>query len=193
MISSIVPAIVSPPPYLLKPSGIGLFILSSFVGIVVAYPLAGPLTDLLSQAITRMSRDKVHRPEHRIPALIVPFIIAPPGLLLFAYILAKGGSIYVAAVGFAMQLSALVFVPAVTLSVVMDGWPESGSEALVLINAGKNLVAFGITVAASRWLASEGLVKMFWEMAGMQWAILIFAIPLMFFGPWLRQKSLWLV
>jgi hypothetical protein len=193
MISTIAPQLLGPPPYLFKASGIGLFALSSFLGIVIAYPVAGPLTDVLSRYLRRVSSAGVHIPEYRMPALIMPFIIAPPGLLLFAYTLANGGSVYAAATGYAMQISALVFVPSVVLSVVVDGWPATGPEALVLINAGKNAVAFGFTLSIPTWLEHEGLVKMFWELAGIQWAILALAVPLYFIGPWARSKTLWIV
>lgn len=79
------------------------------------------------------------------------------------------------------------------LSVVVDAYPRSGSEALVLINAGKNLVAFGMTVKSNSWLVSEGVVKMFWEVVALQWAVLIFGLPLYFTGPWLHKKTLFLV
>lgn len=189
MISTLNPQLLAPPPYLFKASGLGLFSLASFIGIIVGYPIAGPFTDLLSRVFARRSRSEHHVPEHRMPALIVPFIICPPGLMLFAYIISENRSVYVAAVGSAMQIAGLVFVPSVVLSVVVDAWPESGSEAVVLINAGKNAVAFGITLSTPKWLLSEGLVKMFWEMAGIQWAVLALALPLYFFGPWLRRKS----
>jgi hypothetical protein len=187
------PQLLSPPPYLFSSSALGLFSLSSFIGIVVAYPIAGPLTDSLSRFFDRRSRDEMHIPENRIPALIMPFLIAPPGLLLFAYIISEQKSVYAAAVGYAMQISGLVFVPSVVLSVVVDGWPATGSEALVLINAGKNLVAFGVVLGISDWLAKEGVVKMFWEIAAIQWAVLVLGIPLYFFGPWARRKFAWLV
>ena len=193
MIATIAPQLLMPPPYLFKSSGIGLFALSSFLGIVIAYPIAGPLTDALSRFFGRRSHAEVHVPEFRLPALIMPFIIAPPGLLLFAYTISHGGSYYSAAAGYAMQISALVFVPSVVLSVVVDGWPATGSEALVLINAGKNAIAFALTLSTPKWLMKEGLVKMFWEMAAIQWAILALAVPLYFFGPWVRMKSMWVV
>ncbi len=155
----------------------------------MGYPIAGPLTDLLSRTFARRSRDEHHVPEHRMPALIVPFLICPPGLLLYAYIVSEQKSVYVAAVGYAMQIAGLVFVPSVVLSVVVDAWPASGSEAVVLVNAGKNAVAFGITLSTPKWFASEGLVKMFWEMAGIQWAVLALGLPLFFFGPWVRRKA----
>lgn len=193
IIATIAPQLLSPPPYLFKASGIGLFALASFLGIIVAYPIAGPFTDYISRFFERRSRAEVHIPEYRMPALVMPFLIAPPGLLLFAYTLAHGGSEYSAAAGYAMQVSALVFVPSVVLSVVVDGWPANGSEALVLINAGKNAVAFGVTLSAPSWLAREGLIKMFWEMAAIQWVVLALAVPLYLLGPWARTKTFWLV
>ncbi|KAM3079820.1 hypothetical protein ACMFMF_003240 [Clarireedia jacksonii] len=191
--SSVMPQLLYPPPYLFTASALGLFSLSSFIGIIVAYPIAGPFTDFLSRFFDRRSRSEMHIPENRMPALIIPFLIAPPGLLLFAYIINQQGSVYSAAVGYAMQVSGLVFVPSVVLSVVVDGWPSTGSEALVLINAGKNLVAFGVTLGISDWLKKEGLVKMFWEIAAMQWAVLVLGVPLYFCGPWTRRKFAWLV
>ncbi|OBT98402.2 hypothetical protein VE01_03142 [Pseudogymnoascus verrucosus] len=193
IIATVAPQLLSPPPYLFKASGIGLFALSSFLGIVIAYPIAGPFTDYMSRFLRQRSHGETHIPEYRMPALLMPFLIAPPGLLLFAYTLAHGGSAYAAAAGYAMQVSALVFVPSVVLSVVVDGWPATGSEALVLINAGKNTVAFGVTLSIPIWLAREGLIKMFWEMAAIQWAILVLAVPLYVLGPWARKKTFWLV
>ena len=191
IIAALGPQFFSPPPYLLSSSGLGLFTLGSFLGILIGYPIAGPLTDLLSRKMTTL-RGR-HEPEHRMPALIIPFIICPPGLLLFAYIVGKHGDIYTAAVGNAMQTAALVFVPSVVLSVVVDAYPQTGSEALVLINAGKNLIAFGITVSCSKWLSREGLVPMFWQMAAVQWAVIALGVPLFFFGPWLRKKTAFLI
>lgn len=193
IIATLSPQFLSPPPYLFKPSGIGLFALSSFLGIVIAYPIAGPFTDYISRYLGRRSDGEVHIPEDRMPALVMPFLIAPPGLLLFAYTMAHQDSVYAAATGYAMQVSAMVFVPSVVLSVVVDGWPSAGSEAVVLINAGKNAVAFGFTTATPTWLAREGLVKMFWEMAAIQWVILALAVPLYFWGPWARKMTMWLV
>ncbi|KAF5000589.1 hypothetical protein F66182_16240, partial [Fusarium sp. NRRL 66182] len=71
MVSTIAPSILFPPPYLLQPSGVGLFSLASFIGIVVAYPIAGPLTDSLSRALRRRYHSETHNPEDRLPALIV--------------------------------------------------------------------------------------------------------------------------
>ena len=182
IISSQIPQLFAPPPYLFDSKAIGLFTLSSFIGVMVAYPLAGPLTDLLSRTLTR-ANGNIHKPEHRIPALILPFLLCPWGVILFAYTVADSKPYYAAAVGFAVQAAGLCFVPSVVLSYVVDVYPTEGGEALVLINADKNLVTFGVTKGNAQWLAKEGLKKMYCEMAGIQWLVLLLGLPLYFAGP----------
>jgi MFS family permease len=110
-------------------------------------------------------------------------------LILYAYTVAQGGSKYTAAVGVAFQAAGLCFVPSVVLSYVVDAYPTENGEALVLINAGKNIVAFGVVKGNASWLATQGLKKMYGEMAGIQWAVLALALPLYFLGPWMRAKT----
>ncbi|KAL4894163.1 MFS transporter [Aspergillus ambiguus] len=177
IISAIGPQFLSVPPYNLSSSAIGVYTLASFLGVVIGYPIAGPFTDLLSRQAARR-HGGIHQPTDRMPALIIPFLIAPPGLILFAYAVARGDSLYVSATGYAMQAVALVFVPSVTMSYIMDVYPQSGGEAMVLINAGKNVVAFGVTVSSGSWVGKEGIIRLFWELAGAQWAVLALALPL---------------
>lgn len=103
--------------------------------------------------------------------------------------IAQGRSFYIAAVGYAMQSAGLVLVPSVVISYVMDAYPDSGSEALVLINAGKNAVAFGMTLAANEWFEKAGLTRMFLELAGIQWGVFLFGVPLYFAGPYLGRTT----
>ncbi len=88
-----------------------------------------------------------------------------------------------------MQAAGLCLVPSVALSYVIDAYPTESGEALVLINAGKNIVAFGVVKGNASWLASQGIKKMYSEMAGIQWAVLFLGLPLYFLGPWLRAKT----
>ncbi len=134
--------------------------------------------------------DGVHRPEHRLPALVLPFFLVPWGLILYAWTISEQKPVYIVAIGFAFQAAGLCFVPSVVLSYVVDAYATESGEALVLINAGKNLVAFGITKVNAEWLANQGIKKMYAEVAAIQWAVLLLGVPLYFFGPWLRAKTL---
>ena len=189
IISTLSPQLLSPPPYLFTSIGLGLTNLASTVGVIAAYPIAGPLTDWVSQYMRRRNGG-IHEPEHRMLSLIFPFLICPPGLILFGYMVAQGRTFYLAAIGLGMQASGIVMVPSVVISYVLDAYPATGSEALVIINAVKNLVAYGVSSASTKWLLHQGLEKMFTQLAGVQWAILALALPLYLLGPWLRKITL---
>ncbi|KAJ5266858.1 hypothetical protein N7478_009666 [Penicillium angulare] len=187
-ISTLAPNIFSPPPYLFTSADLGLFTLGSFVGIVVAWPIAGPMTDLLSRWM-RKRNNGVHKPEHRLPALIIPFFICPVGLIVFGYTVAQQQNYIRPAVGSAICAAGLTLVPSVMLSYVVDAYPRVAGEALVLVNTSKNIVAFGLAKGAYTWMEEQGVDKMFYEFAGIQWAILALALPLYFAGPWLRSRT----
>lgn len=202
VISIISPQIFGPPPYNFSSSAVGLFGMASFIGTIITFPIAGPLTDLLSKKIGE--RQGRHEPEWRLPALIAPFILCPVGLIVF-------GQTYIPlseylshlpphhytrpyvkpAIGYALATSGLVLIPSVMLSYVVDSYPATSGEALVLINATKNFIAFGVTKGSSNWLASAGVRKMFMSMAGIMWALLILAVPLFIWGKWIREKTSW--
>ena len=189
VIATMTPILLAPPPYLFDSTEIGLYSLPSMIGAVIIYPLAGPLTDMISQEMGRRDGG-IHQPEHRMPALIFPFIISPPGLLLFGYFLAEDRSFYVAAVGYAMQSAGAVLIPPVLLSYIVDAYPRRSGEALVLVIAIKQAVVFSFTKAIPAWYRNEGTKKMFIQLAAIQWAMFSLALPLYFASPWLRRKTL---
>lgn len=202
IISVIGPSIFSPPPYNFSSSSLGLFGMASFIGIVISFPIAGPVTDLLSKRLG--IRNGGHQPEHRLPALIVPFIVCPVGLLIFGFTYIPL-STYLShlppltyktpyirpAVGYAMVASGLTLVPSVVLSYIVDSYPATSGEALVLINASKNFIAFGLTKGAATWMAEDGVKRMFGIMAGILWGFMLFGIPLYVWGGWIRKRTSW--
>ncbi|KAJ5334674.1 hypothetical protein N7452_007077 [Penicillium brevicompactum] len=188
IISTIAPDVFSPPPYLFSSADLGLFTFSSFIGIVIAAPIAGPLTDRLSRWL-RTRNNGIHKPEHRLPALILPFLICPVGLIVFGYTVAHHQHYIRPAVGAAICAAGLTLVPSVMLSYVVDSYPRTSGEALVLVNASKNVVAFGLAKGSYSWMTMEGIEKMFYEFAGIEWAILFLALPLYIFGPYVRRRT----
>ncbi|KAJ5753936.1 uncharacterized protein N7511_008089 [Penicillium nucicola] len=188
IISTIAPDLFAPPPYLFSSADLGLFTFSSFVGIVVAWPIAGPLTDRLSRWL-RNRNNGIHKPEHRLPALILPFLICPIGLVVFGYTVARQQHYIRPAVGSAICAAGLTLVPSVMLSYVVDSYPRTSGEALVLVNASKNVVAFGLTKGAYSWMTMQGIDKMLYEFAAVEWAVLFLALPLYIFGPRIRRRT----
>ena len=72
VISALGPELLSGPPYFSKPSGIGLYTLASFTGIVTAYPIAGPLTDLFSRCMGIRNGGVHKRAPHSGPHRTIP-------------------------------------------------------------------------------------------------------------------------
>ncbi|XBQ94026.1 hypothetical protein V6000_009481 [Aspergillus fumigatus] len=163
-------------------------VLGGFIGIIIAFPIAGPLTDYVSQWLRRRNNN-IHKPEHRFPALLVPFLLCPPGLIIFGYSFAHQRHYIGPAAGAALSAASLTLVPSVMLSYVVDSYPRTSGEALVLVNASKNVVAFGLAKGSYSWMALVGVDKMFYEFAGIQWAVIALALPLYYAGPWIRAKT----
>jgi hypothetical protein len=120
----------------------------------------------------------------------MPMLICPAGLFLFGYSVNSKDNYIVPAVGFAMQSTGLTMVPSVLLSYVVDSFPDTSGEALVLINAGKNLIAFGLTLKVAPWLMKSGVKVQFIEMASIELGLIfIFGLILLIFGPQLRHLA----
>lgn len=88
-----------------------------------------------------------------------------------------------------MATAGLALIPSVMLSYVIDSYPKTSGEALVLVNASKNVVAFGLAKGSYTWMAKEGVAKMFYEFAGIQWACIFLGLPLYLFGPMVRART----
>ncbi|KAF5563955.1 major facilitator superfamily transporter [Fusarium phyllophilum] len=175
------------PPFLWGPAELGNWACTSLVGVAIAFPIAGPLTDTVSSFIGR--RKGKHMPEYRLITLVVPFLFSSSGLLLFGYTYTKGS--YVGpAVGYAMQAASLMLIPTSVLSYGIDSYPYDAAEVTALMNAVTHIIPFGLTKTASNWLARVGVEKMFLQMAIIQWALLAgFTIVLLVFRPWIRAKA----
>ncbi|QGI71098.1 hypothetical protein CEK27_003427 [Fusarium fujikuroi] len=150
------------PPFLWGPAELGNWACTSLVGVAIAFPIAGPLTDTVSSFIGR--RKGKHMPEYRLVTLVVPFVFSSSGLLMFGYTYTKGS--YVGpAVGYAMQAASLMLIPTSVLSYGIDSYPYDAAEVTALMNAVTHIIPFGLTKTASNWLARVGVEKMFLQMA----------------------------
>ena len=106
------------PPYLWNVDKIGVLCLSGFVGAVAAYLLAGRLVDYI---FARMNRPgQAIRPENRLPALILPAIIGPIGLIVFGEAIAKRLNWVGAAFGLGMEAFGLTAISNILVVYVVD-------------------------------------------------------------------------
>lgn len=90
------------PPYSWALHSVGLLSLSGFTGSVISFFFGGYLIDWL--AIQSIKRHGGHaEPEYRLPAMVIPAVIGPMGLLTFGLVIAYGKPWAGAAIGYGMQ------------------------------------------------------------------------------------------
>ncbi|KAL4880389.1 major facilitator superfamily domain-containing protein [Aspergillus karnatakaensis] len=169
-VSTLSPQLFSPPPYHFSEVSLGLLSSASFIGILLTFPVAGPLTDKLAHFLD--TRNGEHKPRHRLPALIAPFFICPAGIICFGCSVARHHHYALPALGSAMLSTGLTLVPSVTMSYVAEVYAESNSQAFVAINALKNVIGFGFAKGSYQWMERMGVENMFFTMAGIEWAAL---------------------
>ena len=75
------------------------------------------------------------------------------------------------------------------LILVLDSYLPVGYEALVLVNAFKQIFAFGFAYGIVPWVTLNGYGGAFGAMAGIQFGLLLFGIPLWYYGKQIRRIS----
>lgn len=109
------------PPWNWTIHSIGLLSISGFVGAVISFFIGGRLIDLIAVRMTAR-RSEHPEPEYRLPALVIPAVIGPMGMLLFGLIIAAQKGWVGAAVGYAGQGFAATAGSNVVLVYLLDGY-----------------------------------------------------------------------
>jgi hypothetical protein len=72
---------------------------------------------------------------------------------------------------------------------VIDSYYLVAFEALLLVNGLKNMFAFGFSYGVVPWITRSGFEHAFGEMVVIQTGVMLFAIPLYYYGKQLRHRS----
>jgi hypothetical protein len=72
---------------------------------------------------------------------------------------------------------------------VVDAYLPVAFEALLLINAFKQIFAFGFAYGIVPWVTLDGYQGAFGAMAGIQFALMLFGLPLYYYGKQIRHES----
>lgn len=169
------------------PLGIaGLMHFSGWIGALLAFFAGGWLLDRMYKS----RRQHVERegkicttpqPQFRLPGLIIPFLIAPIGLIIWGVSLAKQSSWVGYAFGYAMHSFGFVAVSNFASTYLVDCFTQHGGEALVSFFIIRNAMAVLCCFEVQNWLKAVGAESMFGTMAAIEWVVLAWGI-VMYFG-----------
>jgi MFS family permease len=176
------------PPYLFTLGDTGSVSVASILGIAVGALAGGFVSDKIAQRATRRNNG-IREPEHRLPALLPAAIAAPIGCIIFGATFAHNTHWIGPCFGLFFINFGIACGPNVALTYVVDGYLPWAGEAMVTVNALKNLVAFGMSYGAVPWLLNAGWMKMWGAATGICAGILLLSIPMYLFGKAARRMT----
>ena len=75
------------------------------------------------------------------------------------------------------------------MTLVLDAYLPVGYEAVLLANALKQIFAFGFSYGVIPWVTLDGYGGAFGAMTGIQIGLMLFGLPLWYYGKQIRHKS----
>jgi len=165
-----------------------LIYLPDFVGLLVGSVWGGYVTDIYSQWRARKT-DGVFEPEYRLPLLILPFIAVPVGVLMYGFGAADQLSWAVGYFGNGFLNFGALALATTTLAYVVDCYYPVSSELLLLVLGLKNVFGFAFSYAIIPWISASGYRGAFGTMAGIQVFIVLWGLPLWYWGKGIRQRT----
>ncbi|RBR10395.1 hypothetical protein FVER53590_25492 [Fusarium verticillioides] len=173
------------PPYNWHIGMVGILGVSGFIGAVFAFFIGGKLIDILAIRMTKRNRGR-HEPEYRLPAIIVPAVIGPMGVLIFGLCIAHHTNWVGSAFGYAMEGFGLTAVSNVAVTYAVDCYPELAGEALVVIFIIRNSVGTILALYTTKWQEGTGVQNAFGQMVGLQYFLILIVVPMYMFGKRIR-------
>jgi MFS family permease len=175
------------PPYSWTLARVGLFHLAGWIGALSALYFGGLLIDFLVSKGDKQHLVNTTSPEKRLPALVIPFIIAPFGLIVYGICLSEDTIWIGPAAGYAMHSFGFVAVSNIVVTYAVDTYKNEAGEAMVILFIVRNLIAVVCSMYCFPWILRDGLRAVFGTMAGLEWALMLFGLPLLFLAERIKK------
>jgi len=183
------PFVLQAPPYNWNPQINGLINIPGILGNLFGSWAGGNLLDAWCTWRTKKNQG-MFEPESRLYLLVIPLILTSAGCILFGYGVQNVLSWVSLFFGYGMISVALTAVPTITMAYVSDCALSVNSDALLLVNGLKNVVAFGFLYGVVPWVEQAGYVDAFGTMCGIFAGIVgTGALILIVYGAKMRHSS----
>lgn len=176
------------PPYNFQLHSIGLLAISGFIGAVVAMFFGGKLIDIIANHMTLKNNGR-REPEYRLPAMALPALIGPMGILIFGLCVAHKTHWIGAAFGYGMQGFGLTAGSNVLVTYAVDSYPILTGEALVILFMIRGISGCLLSLYAYDWIVAVGTANAFGQMVALQYFFIIFTVLFLWHGKRLRSLT----
>ncbi|OKL63193.1 hypothetical protein UA08_01888 [Talaromyces atroroseus] len=174
--------------------GTGLIYISPFIGGILGTAVAGRVSDIIVQYMTRRNGG-IYEPEFRLVMAIPIAITTTIGLMGFGWSAQERDAWIVPTVFFGIVSFGCSLGSTTSITFCVDSYRQYAGEALVTLNFSKNIfhgLVFSLFIVD--WLQSDGARTVFIAIGGIQLACLLTSIPMYIYGKrarmWTVQKKL---
>ncbi|KAJ9612972.1 hypothetical protein H2200_002913 [Cladophialophora chaetospira] len=210
MASIVSPAVLQAPPYNWSAGTNGLINIPSLIGNIIGAFLGGWCTDWVADKWS-VRNGGIFDPEVRLSMVTVPLILTTIGTALFGVGLADTWSWPGLFISFGLISVALTSISSICMTYVLDAYFPAAPEALLLVNALKNIITFGFLYAIFPWITAVGykavslesnvlqiervtnhtsvFLQALGSMAAIYFVVIAFAYVLMFYGKRIRHHT----
>ncbi|PSS03671.1 putative polyamine transporter [Coniella lustricola] len=167
---------------------VGLLSISGFVGSLLSFFAGGRLIDYI--ATRSAARHGEHpEPESRLPAMLIPAVIAPMGMLTYGLVIAAQDNWGGAAVGYGMEGFGATAAANIVITYAVDAYRPIAGETIVVVFIIRNVIACLISTYISKWIKQQGVKHAFGELVGVSYVILSLSLVLFVLGRRIRALT----
>jgi MFS family permease len=168
LVASIMSAIYyGSPPFSWSSQEIGLLNLGPFVGLVLGFPLGGPVADKVILYLAKNKEDP--DPRGRLVLLLIGGIVSPLGCLLMGLSLQNQWHWIGFAAGWGMLAFGITSSCSILLTYSIDRFKQKAGHVGLVVQMITYLLSFAMTYCTVDWYTAQGALKQFGTMAGVLW------------------------
>ncbi|CAK1366123.1 putative MFS-type transporter [Cercospora beticola] len=181
------PQFLAAPPYLWG-NNVGLINVGGLVGVLIGGASTYIIVDVLTKRYAKRDRTGLAEPEARLPIMFPALIIATAGIWCFGFSAGNPGTGVWAGmvVGLGMISYALLSVPSVGFSYLIDSYGPLAADAFVMTTIARGVVSFAYSFFVSNWVMSAGPEIPFGVFGGILGLFTILTVPVWLFGKRMR-------
>ncbi|KAF7181335.1 hypothetical protein CNMCM7691_000553 [Aspergillus felis] len=176
--------------YNFTPLQTGLVYISPFVGGLLGTAVAGKVSDVIVQFMSRRNGG-VYEPEFRLVMAIPIALSTAAGLMAFGWSTQVKDSWIVPTIFFGLISFGCCLGSTTSITFCVDSYRQYAGEALVTLNWSKNVfhgLIFSLFIVD--WLEADGARTVFLALGGIQLGCLLFTIPMYIYG---KRARMWTV
>ncbi|SCU89875.1 LADA_0F00254g1_1 [Lachancea dasiensis] len=181
--------ILSESPYNFSSSTIGVAYLSPTIFTVIMFFISGFCSDWLKLRIAVWRGTGLSKPEDRLWILVCYCVLGCGSCILWGvgayYEIHWFGLVF----GMGLLGGCGIFAIAAAASYIVDTYKELDTEAMVVMILIRNCMSFGVSYGITDWVTNLGYKNCFISVAFLCFAANLTFLPMVIFGPWLRNRQ----